>query len=59
LPPKEKRYLAALSDDPLAMASVLANVAHFWVRRAGRELIRNMTEEEVRKEIAEEKEQDR
>jgi hypothetical protein len=56
LPPTEKRYLAVLSDDPQVMGSILAGIAHFWVvRRAfGREIVRNMTEEEVRRQIAEE-----
>jgi hypothetical protein len=56
LPPTEKRYLAVSSDDPQVMGSILAGIAYFWVvRRAfGREIVRNLTEEEVRRQITEE-----
>jgi hypothetical protein len=59
LPPNEKRYLGAISDDPRVMGSILAGVAHGLVLRErifGKELIKNMSEEEVRRHVAEGKE---
>ncbi|SRR6266446_7529267 len=62
LPPTEKRYAALLSDDPQIIGSVLAGIAHFLVVRErvfGKEIVKNMTEEETLKHLAELRGEDR
>jgi hypothetical protein len=62
LPSTENRYLAVQSDDPQVVGSILAGVAHFLVLRErvfGREVVKNMTEEEARTYLVELRGEDR